>query len=166
MIRPGRFDDLTALAAVERSASELFAGTHMHWAAGGPTLPRRLLTEAVERGLLFVADPGRPAGFIVAAPSYNTLYVQELSVARSHQRRGLGSQLMAALVAHGKAQGRDAITLTTDRDLPWNRPFYARMGFVELVGAACPPWLAARLRTQAEHGNDPARRCAMRLALR
>ena len=75
MIRWGTLADLPAVAAVERSAAALFAGTHMAWAASGPTLPRRLLRRGVARGLLLVADRGGPVGFIVAAPAYGTLFI-------------------------------------------------------------------------------------------
>ncbi|OJY64802.1 MAG: hypothetical protein BGP12_03415 [Rhodospirillales bacterium 70-18] len=164
-IRPATPDDVAGLAAVERAAAALFRGTHMDWAADGPTLPRRLLADGVRRGLLWVAAGQALVGFLVAAPAHGTLYIQELSVVPSYQRRGLGGALVAAVAGHGRAQGYAAVTLTTDCDLPWNRPFYARQGFEMLEGAACPPWLAGRMRTQARHGADPARRCAMRLAL-
>ena len=159
MIRFATLSDLPAVAAVERSASALFAGTHMDWAAGGPTLPRWRLRAGVRRGLLLVADEAGPAGFIIAAPAYGTLFIQELSVATPHQRRGLGRALLAALEARAHTLGMAALTLTTDRTLPWNRPFYARAGFVEVDG---PDWLVARLVEQARYGNELARRCAMR----
>jgi GNAT superfamily N-acetyltransferase len=165
MIRQATTTDLPALAAIERSAATLFLGTHMAWAADGPTLPRRLLTSAVRHGLLLLAEDTAPVGFVVAAQAYGTLYIQELSVAASHQRRGLGTALLHALIALARARGSTAVTLTTDRNLPWNRPFYARAGFVELPPESCPAWLAAHLRQQAQHGNNPALRCAMRLAL-
>jgi hypothetical protein len=53
------------------------------------------------------------------------------------------------------------VSLTTDRTLPWNAPFYARLGFVIVEGADVPPELQARLDGQAAAGFDPAQRCAM-----
>ncbi len=158
MIRLGTLADLPAVAAVERSASTLFAGTHMAWAAGGLTLPRRLLRRGVARGLLLVVDHGGPVGFIVAAPAYNTLFIEEFSVASRHQRLGFGRQLLAAMEQRARELGVAALTLTTDRTLPWNAPFYATAGFSEVAG---PAWLIARLRAQARQGNDVTRRCAM-----
>lgn len=158
-VRLGTLADLPAVAAVERSASALFVGTHMAWAAGGLTLPRRLLRAGVARGLLLVADEGGPVGFIIAAPAYGTLFIEELSVAGPQQRRGLGRALLAAMEGRARELGVAALTLTTDRTLPWNGPFYASAGFSETDG---PVWLMARLREQARQGNDAARRCAMR----
>lgn len=166
MIRPATTADLPALAAVERSAASLFRGTHMDWAADGPTLPRRLLAAGLRHGLLLVAEDRAPVGFILATPAHGTLYIQELSVAASHQRRGLGTALLAALAKRARATGSTTLMLTTDRDLPWNRPFYARAGFTELPPEARPVWLANRMHHQARHGNEPAHRCAMQLVIR
>jgi GNAT superfamily N-acetyltransferase len=159
MIRLATLADLPAVAEVERSASTLFAGTHMGWAADGPTLPRRMLRAGVARGLLLVADEDGPVGFIVASPAYGTLFIEELSVAATHQRRGLGRALLAAMQTRARELGVPALTLTTDRTLPWNRPFYASAGFVEVDTL---DWLMARLKAQARYGNELARRCAMR----
>jgi GNAT superfamily N-acetyltransferase len=158
MIRPATLADLPAVAAVERSASALFAGTHMDWAAGGLTLPRRMLRAGVARGTLLVADEGGPMGVNVSGPAYGTLFFEELSVAVPHQRRGVGRALLVAMERRARELGVAALTLTTDRTLAWNRPFYASAGFSEVDG---PEWLMARLREQARAGNDPARRCAM-----
>jgi GNAT superfamily N-acetyltransferase len=158
MIRPAVLADLPAVAAAERAAAGLFAGTHMAWAVEGPTLPRWRLRAGVARGLLLVADTGRVAGFIIAAPAYGTLFIEEFSVAPAYQRQGLGRALLAALEARARARGVAALTLTTDRTLPWNAPFYARCGFAEVAG---PDWLMARLRRQRGHEF----RCAMRKPL-
>jgi hypothetical protein len=70
----------------------------------------------------------------------------------------LGRALLAALERLARARGVAALTLTTDRTLPWNAPFYARRGFAEVAG---PDWLMARLRGQPGHEF----RCAMRKPL-
>ncbi|WZB66012.1 hypothetical protein WJ971_27115 [Achromobacter xylosoxidans] len=57
------------------------------------------------------------------------------------------------------------MALTTDRELPWNAPFYQRQGFVEVPAPQLGPALRARLEAEAAAGFDPARRCAMRYAL-
>jgi hypothetical protein len=67
----------------------------------------------------------------------------------------------AAVCEHARAAGYRSVVLTTDRELPWNAPFYRRHGFAELPPDRLPAPLAARLRLEAEAGFDPARRCAM-----
>ena len=68
---------------------------------------------------------------------------------------------MAAAIDHARWAFHPAVVLTTYRDVPWNKPFYARHGFVELRRDALPAGLAAKLQAEAARGHDPARRCAM-----
>ena len=81
------------------------------------------------------------------------------------QGRGLGSALLAAVIAHARDCGYASLLLTTDRELSWNGPYYRRRGFSELGPA---PWSgpAARLDEEAAAGFDPARRVAMAHDLR
>ena len=74
--------------------------------------------------------------------------------------------MLQAVVDHASAARiYRAVTLTTDRELPWNGPFYRRSGFVEVPAEQQGPQLRAQLRHEADAGFDPARRCAMRLPL-
>ncbi len=54
-----------------------------------------------------------------------------------------------------------AVTLTTFRDIPWNAPLYARLGFRELSTDRLSPVLAALVREEAERGLESARRVVM-----
>lgn len=161
MIRPAQVSDLALLADIERSAAQRFRGTPMDWAADGEPLPLDVLVAAQAAGLLWVAlRDGQPCGFALAKPMDGDLYLVEMSVALPAQGQGLGRALMQAVLAHARTAGYRAVVLTTDRELPWNAPFYQRLGFVELT----PPYsagLRARLQTEADAGFDTARRCAM-----
>ena len=53
------------------------------------------------------------------------------------------------------------VTLTTFRGVPWNMPFYARLGFEELPRAEWPPPLRAIVADEAARGLDPERRVVM-----
>jgi len=57
------------------------------------------------------------------------------------------------------------VTLTTYRDLPWNGPYYSRLGFREIDLKEAGPGHLGRLRAEAEAGHDPSRRCIMALPL-
>ena len=56
--------------------------------------------------------------------------------------------------------------LTTLRDVPWNAPFYASEGFVELPLAQCGPQLRATLQQEAALGFPMQLRVAMCCPLR
>jgi predicted N-acetyltransferase YhbS len=161
IIRPGNSADLPAIADIERSASRLFVGTHMEWAVG-ETTPVGELAAALGRGDLWVAEVnGSGAGFLLAETLGGDFYIHELAVGAAFQGRRVGATLIKAALVDARARGFGAATLTTDRELPWNAPYYARLGFTMLGDADTPPELAARLASQP----SPNRRCAMRRAI-
>lgn len=162
-IRPAREADVPLLPAVERSAARLLAEREPGGASLGSVVPTEALDLCRAAGTLWIAADREdaPVGFLAAGDLDGTFHVHELSVAREHQRRGLGRSLTATAIDFAKWAFYPAVTLTTDRDLPWNKPFYATLGFVELDGARLPPGLAARIAHEIASGHDPARRCAM-----
>lgn len=87
------------------------------------------------------------------------VHVYELDVAPAHAGQRLGARLLDAAAAWGAARGVASVSLMTFRDVPWNAPYYARLGFVEVADhlARCPAhvglWIA-----QAMAGLDMARR--------
>ncbi|CPQ40710.1 acetyltransferase [Bordetella pertussis] len=75
---------------------------------------------------------------------------------------GRGAHRRCAACLAAAAAGLPAITLTTFRDLPWNQPFYARLGFATLQADGLNVRLQAILAREASLGLPAARRCAMR----
>ena len=59
-------------------------------------------------------------------------HLEQLSVHPDHGRRGIGRALLRAGCAWAAARGYPELTLATYRDVPWNGPFYASEGFVEV----------------------------------
>ena len=117
----------------------------------------------IESGMSLVAEEnGVLVGFIVGRDYEKDLYIAELAVARAHQRRGHGRDLMAAAIAHAGAAGKRAVTLTTFRTVPWNGPYYASLGFVEVAPVAGSYLFGAIADEEARGLPD---RCAMKLAL-
>ncbi|MBB1597007.1 GNAT family N-acetyltransferase [Achromobacter sp. UMC46] len=162
MIRLALPSDLACLPDIERSAAARFRGTAVAWAADGDPLPPGELAAALAAGLLWVAQlDAEVRGFALARPMGGDLFLAEMSVALPWQGLGLGRALIRAVLAHARAAGGyGAVVLTTDRELPWNAPFYRRQGFIELT-PPLPLLLQARLRAESDAGFDAARRCAM-----
>jgi GNAT superfamily N-acetyltransferase len=73
-------------------------------------------------------------------------HLEQLSVHPDHGGHGIGRALLRAALGWARDAGYDELTLATYRDVPWNGPFYASEGFVE-VGPA-DEWLVA-------HGLEP-----------
>ncbi len=59
------------------------------------------------------------------------LWINEVGVAPSHQRRGLGRQLLQVLLAHGRALGCEMAWVLTEYANPTARKLYAAAGGVE-----------------------------------
>ncbi len=89
--------------------------------------------------VLVAAGPDdRPVGFAAAAPLDAFLHLAELSVDPNHGRIGVGRALIEAVAALARRRGLAGITLTTFRDVPFNAPFYAGLGFGEMKLADAP----------------------------
>ena len=56
-------------------------------------------------------------------------HLEQLSVLPAQGRRGIGGALVAAALEEARWAGYDEMSLCTYRDVPWNGPFYARLGF-------------------------------------
>ena len=165
VIRPAQASDLSHLAEIEMSAAEAFAAYGQPLADGSSAAPREQWDAALAAGLLWVASDAKdgPVGFLRAEITADGLYVDEVDVRLDHQRRGHGRRLMRASIAAAKSMRLQAVTLTTFRDIPWNAPFYATLGFRALSPAETSTHLAGKLADQAARGLEG--RCAMRLPL-
>jgi GNAT superfamily N-acetyltransferase len=157
-IRPAEPADLLLLPDIDRRAESLFRVAGMEL----PELP--FPVDALhESEAVFVA--GRPpVAFVQVDRVDGNAHVQELAVLPAHMRQGLGSALLDAACAWAKAQGFEAITLTTYADVAWNAPFYQARGFVELT--TLTPDLAELRAWERDMGLDAlGRRIAMRRPL-
>lgn len=165
-VRPTRGTDIGRLEAVERSAATLFRTLpDLAWLAEDRTAGPEAHARAVAQGLSWVAVDAadQPIGFLIAAEADADLYILELSVAAEHQGRGAGRALMAAARHAAEARAKRALTLTTFHAVPWNAPFYARLGYAALTFAETPAYLRETLAAEAAHGLTD--RVAMRLTL-
>jgi len=153
-------------SAIEEAAASLFRGTDLLDGLTTVFSPADAWREAQRRGTLWVCDDGGEiVGFLAATASDEGLHIDELDVAPTHQRRGAGRTLIETAIAWARAGGSPAVTLTTFREAPWNAPFYARLGFVEIAPDRIPPSLASKLAAETRAGLPAARRCAMVLRL-
>lgn len=166
IIRQARLDELPRLTEIEIDAFATLAEA-LGVVREPHTLPQDILRESLDAGLLLVGadDDDRPVGFLAAEEIAGTLYVIELDVCRDWQRRGVGRRLMSAAIEMARTCRLRALTLTTDRDVPFNAPFYETLGFVLPRAEAVPQFLQKKLDQETEVGMDPERRVAMILAL-
>lgn len=113
--------------------------------------------------IVFVAADalGRPVGFSVAAEAFGVFYLHLLSVDPAHGARGIGAALLEANVARARWAYHNAIALSTFRNVPFNAPFYARHGFVEVDLDAVDAELRAQFVEEVPKDILPSTRCLM-----
>ncbi len=109
------------------------------------------------------SDGARHSGATIRVFRHNNpAHLEQLSVRLpEHGRRGVGTALVHAACEEARWAGHDSLTLCTYRDVPWNGPFYRRLGFSE--DPAPPPHLARIRRHEQDLGLD---RCGAREVLR
>jgi len=146
VIRAYRDSDAERLSDVEKRAAQLFAVHGYPDIAEAPATRVEDFDAIASQNRIFVAVHAQegPAAFAIAGPVSSFLHLLELSVAPEHGRRGLGGALLAAVVEASRAQGLEGVSLSTFRTLPFNGPFYARHGFVELPLEEAPEALKER----------------------
>jgi ribosomal protein S18 acetylase RimI-like enzyme len=135
-VRPARAADLTQIAVIENAGGPQFQeyfGDAIEPILLSPALDGR--QRAAEPGFLLVAGEP-PVGFVHVLLIDGHAHLEQLSVLPEHQRQGIGAALARAAMDEARAQGFDRLSLCTYRDVPWNGPFYRRVGFTEVSDLA------------------------------
>jgi GNAT superfamily N-acetyltransferase len=159
--------ELAAVAAVGAAAGELFRtidDPRIARCADDPPYSLEELRPWV--GLVAVGGDGTIVGFLLLEVVDGCAHVEEVSVHPGAQGGGVGTALLEAAATWAAAEGLPAVTLTTFRDVPWNRPFYERRGYRVLGDDEVGPELVAKIAEEAAHGLEPSIRVAMRRAVR
>jgi GNAT superfamily N-acetyltransferase len=135
--------------------------------AAHPPTGQSELREGLAAGLLWVAlDPALGVvAFALAQRLAGSLHLAELSVLPSHGRRGLGAALVQRVAGAAGELGCSRLTLSTFTRVPWNGPFYERLGFRTIAAADLEPELLSVRRAEAAAGLPVDERAIMSLAL-
>jgi GNAT superfamily N-acetyltransferase len=163
VIRAARDDELPAISALEKSGEKLFRMAGMDRVADAPAPDPRSYQAALGAGrLLVAADPqDRPLGFIRLEMLDGDPHVEQVSVHPDYAGHGIGASLLAAAEQLARERGHRRLTMTTFRDVPWNGPYYQRLGWSVLPEADLPPELAAARQQERDLGFDHWPRQAM-----
>ena len=162
-IAAARPEDLRWLAAIELAAARLLAG-YAPESILNETTSLDVLKQAQREGHLWVAlADDVPVGFAhVELIERDAVHLEEIDVHPDHGRHGLGAKLVLQVCEWASDHGYRSVTLTTFRDVPWNRPFYARLGFDVVPPDQLSIALRAVIDDETRRGLDPSRRVAMR----
>lgn len=166
-VRLARPDELSQLPVIEAAACELFLQYEETSQLPLYVTPLDEFIEAQHHGLLWVATDVQdsPVGFALIEILNDTAHLEEVDVLPECGRRGIGASLVRTVCEWAASNQLSAVTLTTFRNIPWNAPFYARLGFRELTEDELTPALRKRVAEEAVHGLPANLRVAMRFDL-
>ncbi|MET0234924.1 MAG: GNAT family N-acetyltransferase [Kibdelosporangium sp.] len=139
-VRTADAAELPLLAEIEQAADLVFRSV-------GIVFPPGTVIDTVQDAsqVLVMGEP--PLAFAYCGRLDEHLHLHQIAVHPEHAQRGLGTVLMEAVFERAGSLG---VTLTTFADVPWNGPWYAKLGFVELVSPG--PELAAVVEGEARAG--------------
>ncbi len=134
-LRPARVEEVPIAVDIDNDACAKFSeiGLSLEIAETHPFSIHEVArwTEAAKRGRLLFActSTGEPVGFAVFGFVDEKPYLDQLSIRRAWQRRGIGRMLVDRAKAWSVRPGELWLT-TYDAIVPWNAPWYERLGFV------------------------------------
>ncbi|MFI9050978.1 GNAT family N-acetyltransferase [Streptomyces sp. NPDC053427] len=168
IIRTPDLGELPVLRAIERAAGEAFRPLGMAAIADDEPPSIAELTRYLLAGRLSAAyeDAGSggttagPIGYLVREPVDGCVHIEQVTVHPDHARRGIGRALIDRAERDGR--GAAALTLTTFAEVPWNAPYYERLGFRVLADDELTPGLRDIRADEARRGLDRWPRVAMR----
>ncbi|WP_371663456.1 GNAT family N-acetyltransferase [Streptomyces sp. NBC_00280] len=163
-IRPATAAELPALRAIERAAGSPYRELGMAEIADDEPPALDVLERYRRAGRAWVAadDDAHPLAYLIAEPVDGALHVEQVSVHPDFAHRRIGRALLAHAADRAREEGLTHLTLTTFTEVPWNAPYYARLGFRTLDEAELTPGLRKIRATEAEHGLDRWPRVCMR----
>jgi GNAT superfamily N-acetyltransferase len=130
-IRSARIEELTQLAPIEQAAAIRFRDTPYAFLADGEPLLIEFIQQRFQAGQVWVAVDRDDIviGFAITHEVDWTLYLQKIDIAPEHGQRGIGKALVETVQTWGARSGYAVMSLSTFRNLPWNAPFYTKLGF-------------------------------------
>ncbi len=165
-VRLAAASDVPSFAVVEAAAGERFrAIPDLAFVADhDPSVPPDVLDPALAEGRVWVAEAkDEVVGYALALDLDGQPHLEQVSVLPEWSGKGVGRTLMEAVARWAKGRA-STLTLATYRDVEWNAPLYAHLGWEVMAESdvqADPRLLAVRAE-EAEHGLDPADRVFMR----
>jgi len=158
---------IAAIPGIEIAAATRFTTADLPTSLRFRTTAKADLSRALQNQRLWVAVKGeeKVVGFAVADVVDGQAHIVEVGVMPAFGRLGIGTRLVRSAIDWARKQEFDHVSLTTFRHLPWNAPFYERLGFDRVEPSDYGPELRELLDLEKQAGLDTSKRIAMRLVL-
>ena len=145
---------LAELPRIERAAAEIFPAGMIPDEVKDYVLTLEEFKNALAKNHLWVAVTvdNQPIGFALVLVKGESAMLAELDVYPEHQRKGIGKSLVQTVINWACEEGYKSLMLTTFSNIPWNAPFYEKMGFRALSETELTADLFAALEKEAKLG--------------
>lgn len=162
LVQEAHPDDIEAVRALERASAQRFMGVMDDLAKDEPTPATLLAARIAAGGLLKASLDQTLTAFVMFRPVETYLYIEQIDVLPAFAGRRIGAALLDAVTERARAAGLYGLALSTFRNVPWNAPWYRRLGFVDIADAALTPGLREIRREHLARGLDERQRTFMR----
>lgn len=151
--------DAEALSSIEDNAATVFRQLGGNFANIDFTAltPEFYVDAIAQNQIIWLVElRGEPVGFLRAKPVDDILYCAEMSVLKHHHGKGLGEKLINHFVNYAKSDGFSGVAGITYKNVPWNGPYYQRLGFDYLEDAQIGEELRAIKTSEIENALSQA----------
>lgn len=146
-------DDVPQIAPLEKAAAEMFRDIDMEAIADDAPIAESRLAQAVEDRLLWVATEfGTVRAYLLAEPLADSLYIEQVTVHPEAAHRGIGARLIESVAADERAVELGKLSLISFENVPWNAPYYERLGFLDLAESEWPAGLHEKVEEEKARG--------------
>jgi len=165
-IREALPEEVQYLQEIDILSNQLFEGTGLLDLSEGSVhiqpIPDKFWYTALAEGFLWTAADAfnTPIGFALASHRDEDLYLDQLSVLPEHGQRGIGTQLVQTVLEHADLLNFKRVSLSTFKDVPWNAPFYKKLGFKVIPPRRWQNWQMDIIQRQSAT-MDITKRCLM-----
>lgn len=144
-IRPATPEDLKPIPEIEITAGQIFRSVGMDAIADDAPPTLKSLERFRKAGHAWVAiaqppadssdDSAKIVGYILVhlldetSVNIPSAHIHQVTVAPDFTRKGVGAKLVKHIELWAKDKSFRELSLTTFRDVPWNAPYYRRLGF-------------------------------------
>lgn len=154
------------VCAVERAAAEMFLAYDLVRITEDEPVDAASFRAHVEAGTAYVWESdGDVVGYLLLEVKDDAAHIEQVTVHPRAAGQRIGAALIDCSEAWAHEHGLRALTLTTFSEIPWNGPYYRRLGFAEVAPDEQGPELAAQVKYEASLGLTARPRIAMRRAV-
>ena len=167
MIREVRGDDFVRLREIESAAGAPFRDIGMSEIADDqpPSQAELAVFQKAGTAWVWVEQDDEPLAYLLVRVVDDRAHIEQVSVDPKASRRGLGAELIERAEVWARTRNLRSLTLTTFRDVPWNRPYYQRLGFEVVCQARWTPGLRHVRSEESAQGLDRWPRVVMDRAI-